>query len=206
MNQKEVPFSSSNLRPPMSHIHGGGGGGGGGGRGLGLPPASKFRSGHLPTTAIPLHVDDSESGSDNGATTDSEEEGVYGGRYSLDSSPPDERIPSGTAQRYGNPLRREPHYASSDYTLSDVGSSMETLVGRHKRVEAERLARGAGRYPVGRNGYTEDESDDSAASSEFSTTQVGGSINGTVPRSRISEGYASSVPSIVNVESAAEKV
>ncbi|KAF3446002.1 hypothetical protein FNV43_RR11180 [Rhamnella rubrinervis] len=200
IKEKELPFSSSNLRPSMSHIHSGGGG-----RGFGLPPPSKFRSGHLPSTAIPLRVDDSESGSDNGATTDSEEEGVYGGRYSLDSSPPDERIPSGTAQRYGNPLRREPRYASSDYTLSDVGSSMETLVGRHKRVAAERLAGGAGRYPIGRNGYTEDESDDSAASSEFSTTQVGGSINGAVLRNRISEGYASSVPSTVNVESAAEK-
>lgn len=197
---------SSNLRPrldPMSHFRSGGGG-----RGAGLPPPSKFRSGHLPTNAIPLPVDvnDSESGSDNGGTSDSEEEGVYGGRYSLDSSPPDERIPNGSAQRYGNPLRRQPVYGSSDYTMSDVGSSMETLVGRHKRVAPERMIRENGRYPAGKNGYTEDESDDSAASSEFSTTQVGGSINGTVLRSRMSEGYASSVPSAINVESAAEKV
>lgn len=72
---------------------------------------------------------------------------------------------------------------------------------------AERLVKGNGRYPVGQYGYTEDESSDSAASSEFSTTQVG-SINGAVPRARayVSEGYASSVPSRVNMESAAEKV
>ncbi|XP_015874207.3 uncharacterized protein LOC107411178 [Ziziphus jujuba] len=204
--QKEVPLSNSNLRPridPMSHLRTAGGGG------FGLPPPSKFRSGHLPPNAIPLsrtipvHDVDSGSGSDNDVTTDSEEE-VYGGRYSLDSSPQDDRIPNGTAHRYGNPLKRETS-CGSDYTYSDVGSSMETVVGRHKLVAAERLVRGNGRYAVGRNGYTEDESDDSAGSSEFSTTQVGGSINGNVMRSRISEGYASSVPSTVNVESAAEK-
>lgn len=188
----------------MSHLRTAGGGG------FGLPPPSKFRSGHLPPNAIPLsrtipvHDVDSGSGSDNDVTTDSEEE-VYGGRYSLDSSPQDDRIPNGTAHRYGNPLKRETS-CGSDYTYSDVGSSMETVLGRHKLVAAERLVRGNGRYAVGRNGYTEDESDDSAGSSEFSTTQVGGSINGNVMRSRISEGYASSVPSTVNVESAAEKV
>ncbi|XP_057490269.1 uncharacterized protein LOC130776172 [Actinidia eriantha] len=66
--------------------------------------------------------------------------------------------------------------------------------------------RGADRYPVGRNGYTEDESSDSAASSEFSSTQVG-SNNGIRHHARAcgSEGYASSVPFRVNAESAAVK-
>jgi hypothetical protein len=206
VREKDVPLSSSNMRPridPISGIRNGSG------RGVGLPPPSKFRSGHLPANAIPVSrtipgdFDDSGSNSENDMSTDSEEE-VYGGRYSLESSPPDERVPNGAAHRYGNPVQRRTHYAS-DYMYSDVSSSMETVAGRQGDLP-ERLVRNNGRYPVGRNGYTEDESSDSAGSSEFSSTQVG-SINGAVPRSRayVSEGYASSVPSRVNVESAAEK-
>jgi len=61
---------------------------------------------------------------------------------------------------------------------------------------------------VRQSGFTEDDSSDSAASSEFSTTQVGGSINGALPRGRtyLSEGYASSVPSRMNVKSTTKKV
>lgn len=85
---------------------------------------------------------------------------------------------------------------------------METVAGRGGNV-GERLVRGNGRYAVGRNGYTEDddESSDSAASSEFSTTQAG-SVSSALPRSRLrmSEGYASSAPSLANVESNAQKV
>ncbi|KAG2698798.1 hypothetical protein I3760_07G165000 [Carya illinoinensis] len=206
VKEKDVPFSNSNLRPridPITNIHSGGG------RLFGLPPPAMFRSGHLPSNAIPVSrtipgdVDESGSHSDNDMSTDSEE--VYGGRYSLDSSPRDERIPSGTtAHRYGNPAQRPPHYAS-DYMYSDVGSSMETVAGRQGHV-AERLVRGNGRHPVGKHEYTEDESSDSAASSEFSTTQVG-SINGAVPHTRayVSEGYTSSVPPLVNMASAAKK-
>ena len=176
-----------------------------------MPPPSKFRSGHLPSNAIPVSrtlrgdADESGSNSENDMSTDSEEE-VYGGRYSLDSSPQDDRISNGTtANRHGNLAQRRSQYAS-DSMYSDVSSSMETVAGRQGHV-AERLVKGNGRYPVGQYGYTEDESSDSAASSEFSTTQVG-SINGAVPRARayVSEGYASSVPSRVNMESAAEKV
>ncbi|XP_041021346.1 uncharacterized protein LOC121262803 isoform X2 [Juglans microcarpa x Juglans regia] len=206
VTEKEVPFSNSNLIPridPITNIRIGGG------RGFGLPPPAKFRSGHLPSNAIPVStailgdVDGSESNSDHDMSTGSEEE-VYESRYSLESSPQDERVPSGTiAHRNGNPEQRPPHYAS-DYMYSDVSSSMETVVRRHGHV-AERM-RGNGRYLVGKYGYTEDESSDSAASSEFSTTQVG-SVNGAVPHTRayVSEGYASSVASRVNVESATRK-
>lgn len=207
MKQKDVSIPSTNLRPridPMSQLCGNG-------RGIGLPPPAKFRSGHLPATAIPVSRtipgDDSASGSENDMSTDSEED-VYGGRYSLDSSP---QRPNGTAYRYGNPSKRDSqsHY-SSDYTYSDVGSSMETVAGLTKHLMAmqRRAAEaGNGRYPVAQNGFTEDESYDSAASSEFSTTQVGGSINGgAARRNRFSEGYASSIPSTINVESATEKV
>lgn len=207
---KEVPFSATanlgpRIDPMITHIRSGSGG-----RGFGLPPASKFRSGHLPSNAIPVSRaipgdgDESGSASDNDRTTDSED-GVYGGRYSLDSSPQDERVPSAaSAHRYGKPSNGQPR-CSSDYMYSDVSSSMDTVVGRHKPV-AERLARGSERYPVGQNGYAEDESSDSAGSS---TSQAGGgSINSAVPHGRAyaSEGYNSSVQSKRNLGSTAEKV
>ena len=197
--QKEVPISNTTLRSrndPISVVNGGGS------RGFGLPPPAKFRSGHIPASAIPVSSVNSGSNSDNDDSVDSEEE-VYGGRYSLDSSPQDPRVPSDAPRRYGNLTQRRPQYGS-DYTYSEVSSSRETLVGR-PGVVRDPLMRGIGN--VRQSGFTEDESDDSAASSEFSTTQVG-SVNGTVPRSRayVSEGYASSVPSRMNMQSAAKKV
>ncbi|TXG52695.1 hypothetical protein EZV62_021864 [Acer yangbiense] len=203
VGEKQVPFSHSNLRPRIDPITGLRGG-----RGFDLPPPSKFRSGHLPTTAIPVSstllprdVDGSASASENDVTTDSEDE-VYGRRYSLDSSPQDPRIPN----RNGIPLQSSTRYASaSDYPYSDVSSSRETIFGRERNV-GERLVRQGGR-----NVYTEEEEEeeesDSAGSSEFSTTQVG-SINGAGGMRRrvyTSEGYASSVASHVNAKGAAQK-
>lgn len=202
--KKEVPYSVSNLRLRP-----------GSGRGIGLPPPSNFRSGHLSgvipvSKTLPIDdIDDSQSATENDMTTDSEEE-VYGGRYSLDSSPQDDRVPTknaAAAQRYnGSAQRQQPVYASGSVYSDDVTSSRETI-GRGNGNVAERLMRGANRYPIGSNGYTEDESSDSAASSEFSSTQVG-SNKGAGPRARAyaSEGYASSVPSRIHVESAGVKV
>ncbi|KAJ1383908.1 hypothetical protein SESBI_42978, partial [Sesbania bispinosa] len=187
---REVPFSNSTLRSrndPITGIKGASG------RGFGLPPPSKFRSGHLPANAIPVstvipdETGDSASNSGNDDSIESEEE-VYGGRYSLDSSPQDHRAPNGAARRYGNGnlTQRGPRYAS-DYTYSEVSSSRETLVGRPGAVR-DPLMRAAAN--VRQSGFTEDDSSDSAASSEFSTTHVGGSINGPLPRSKayVSEG------------------
>ncbi|TKY56317.1 hypothetical protein E2542_SST20760 [Spatholobus suberectus] len=204
VREKEVPISNTALRArndPISGMKSGAG------RGFGLPPPAKFRSGHLPanaipvSTAMPAETGDSGSNSDNDDSVDSEEE-VYGGRYSLDSSPQDRRVPNGAARRYGNLTQRGPRYAS-DYTYSEVSSSRETLVGRPDTVR-DPMMRGAAN--VRQSGFTEDDSSDSAASSEFSTTQVG-SVNGALPRSRtyFSEGYASSVPSRMNVKSVAAK-
>lgn len=202
----EVPYSVTNQRPrigPLSGLRNGG-------RNVGLPPPSKFSSGHLSgvipvSRVIPGDLDDSESASDNDMSTDSE--GIYVGRYSLDSSPQDDRIPcSTTASRYDQPLKRHaPQYASDSMYSDDVSSSKETL-GRGHGYVAGRLMRGASRQPVGNSVYTEDESSDSAVSSEFSTTQVG-SINGTIPPARnyVSEGYASSVPSRLNTENGKRK-
>ncbi|KAK7301122.1 hypothetical protein RJT34_11983 [Clitoria ternatea] len=195
VREKEVPISNTALRSrndPMSGMKSGVG------RGFGLPPPAKFRSGHLPASSIPISAGDASiSNSDNDASIDSEEE-AYGGRYSLDSSPQDHRVTNGGARRFGNLTQRVPRYAS-DYTYSEVSSSRETLVGRPGGTRVIPNVR--------QSGFTEDDSSDSAASSEFSTTQVGGSINGNLPRSRayVSEGYASSVPSRLNVQRAAEK-
>ncbi|KAF5942663.1 hypothetical protein HYC85_020305 [Camellia sinensis] len=182
VNQKEeVPYSVSNLRrriDPLSNAQSGGD------RGFGLPSPSKFRSGHLSgvipvSRALPTDVDDIGSASDNDLTTDSEQ--TYGGRYSLDSSSPqdDGDHTNAASKRYYNSAQRQTRYASDSVYSGDVSSSRETI-GRGNGNVAERLMRGANRYPVGRNGYSEDDISDSAASSEFSSTQVGGdTVGGT---------------------------
>ncbi|KAJ4845923.1 hypothetical protein Tsubulata_008403 [Turnera subulata] len=207
--EKEPPFSHSTLRTRMDPILNGRSS-----RGIGLPRPSNL-SGHLPSAAIPVSrggdAVDSQSGSENDMTTteSDEDDDVYRGRYSLDSSPPDERMlpksANAGAGRYASNVRY-----GSDYGFSDVSSSMETVAGRPGNL-ADRLVRGRGLagYGAGRNGYTEDdeEESDSAASSEFSTTQVGSSVSGALPRSRLrmSEGYASSVTSQTYVDTAARK-
>lgn len=204
--KKEVPYSILSERSRIDPI----GSMRNGGRNVGLPPPSKFRSGHL-SGVIPVSrdLDGSASVSENDMITDSEEE-VYGGRYSLDSSPHDDRVPSTTAatQRYYNlpPRRGAAQYASDSMYSDDVGSSMETLGRGHGHV-VDRLMRGASRYPIGSSVYTEEESSDSAASSEFSSTQVG-TNNGTVPRSTnyASEGCVSSIPSKLNTGNKTQKV
>lgn len=205
-HRAEVPLPVTNQRPkidPLSSIRNGG-------RGVGLPPPA-FRSGQLSgvipiSRVIPGDIDDSRSASDNDMTTDSEEE-VYGGRYSLDSSPQDDRVPSSTtAPKYYNPASRHaPQYASDALYSDDLTSSRDSL-GRGQGYVADRLTRGANRYSVGNSLYTEDESSDSAASSEFSTTQVG-SNNGTVPPTRtyVSQGYRSSAPSKMKMDSTIQK-
>ncbi|KAA0038672.1 uncharacterized protein E5676_scaffold455G005750 [Cucumis melo var. makuwa] len=210
VREKDGTFGTSNLRyraDPFTGV-----GAGTGARGFGLPPPSNFRSGHLPASAIPVsrpisgRVDDSASASENDMSTDSEED-VYGVRYSLDSSPQHSRVPNRSTYRYGNSLQGRSNNGS-DYFFSDVSSSRETLVGGGHRQMADRMTSKNGRYPTKQNGFTEDESSDSGASSEFSTTQVGGSINGALPRNRASmasEGYSSSLPSRVTVGNAPTK-
>ncbi|KAI3673068.1 hypothetical protein L6452_39178 [Arctium lappa] len=80
---------------------------------------------------------------------------------------------------------------------SDVSSSIEKTRGGGKGNVADRLLmRGADRYPVSSSVYIEDESDDSAASSEFSTTQVGANIENLACKDAYtSDGYSSHVSS-----------
>ncbi|XAR62089.1 hypothetical protein NMG60_11016706 [Bertholletia excelsa] len=202
--KKEVPYSVSNLHPridPYSNTRGGSG------RGVGLPPPSKFRSGHLSgvipvSRAIPVDIDDSGSASDNDLTVDSEDE-VYGGRYSLDSSPSDDRVHNSNmaTQGYYNSARKQQPVYASDYIYSDDVSSSRETMGRGYANVADRLMRGANRYSVGKNDYTEDDSSDSAEGSEFSTTQVGSTnVAGPPGKAYVSQGYASSAYARANAE------
>lgn len=160
-----------------------------GGHGFGLPPASKFHAGHLPPSAIPVSQTipggsiNRELGSDNDIDTGSSsgEEGTYRATYSLESSPQDERIPSGSSYRYG---RKK--YAS-DYSYSDVSSSREAFAGRQANVAARYYgASGGGRYSYSMGSNAEKEYDsDSASSSGFSTMHARGTNNnGSVLQAR----------------------
>lgn len=205
--RRDSPLSVSDQRgriDPLSKMRNGG-------RSAGLPPPSKFRSGHLSgvvpiSNVVPQYYNGSASASDNDMSTDSEEE-IYGGRYSLDSSPQDDRIPSTTAaSRYHNPARRHaPLYASDSMFSDDIYSSRETL-GRENTDVAKRMAMGVKRQSVQRSVYTEDESSDSAASSEFSTTQVGSNSGIVPPANTHAYGrYVSGVPLERTTESAADE-
>ncbi|PKI40413.1 hypothetical protein CRG98_039190 [Punica granatum] len=201
VREKEGVVPSSNLRPRIDPITGGVNGS----RGFVLPPASKFRSGHLPPSAVPVSRTmpggsiDSRSGSDNDMDTgfSSEEEGTYGARYSHESSPRDERVPNSSAFRYG-----QKKYAG-DYSYSDVSSSRETIAGRKAQVPMGSV-RGNGdvRYSYSVGSYADKDYDsDSASSSEFSTTQAGSTkINGTASRAR------GNTPTGIKAEAAAQKV
>ncbi|KAG9450790.1 hypothetical protein H6P81_010755 [Aristolochia fimbriata] len=124
----------------------------------GVTPANKFRTGQVPSRVIPVSgsvgrdEDASVSGSDMDETTDTEEE-VYGGRYSLDSSPQEDIIPSipnGASHRYVAPSARQENFSDSDSAgsstsgvlsgasyptesySSNVPSGVDTKSGREK--------------------------------------------------------------------------
>ncbi|CAN0873389.1 hypothetical protein LINGRAHAP2_LOCUS10360 [Linum grandiflorum] len=176
-----------------------------------FPSHSKFRSGHLPTTAIPVS---SRSLSD---TTDSDPDEIYGGPDSIDSLPQDHKLPNSNSRypNYSSATRGELRY-STDYTYSDVSSSMDTVVGRNGNVPSM-LPRGtglkaifAGRGRAGDDGDDDDRDDDSnsATSSEFSTAHAASIHSGPLPgsRLRVSDDYASTVTSRPNVDRFPAKV
>ncbi|KAL9667324.1 hypothetical protein QQ045_001676 [Rhodiola kirilowii] len=146
-----------------------------GGRDIGLPPHSKFASGHLPSHAVHFPKDDESVSSDDETSLDSDED-MYRGKHSLDSSPQYGRIPSSGTHKFAKPMNGRPQSASS-YMYSDVSSSVETREGTRA---AERHMKFNHLYPVKQSSYTEDESTNSGASSEYSSTQVGRD-SGAVP-------------------------
>lgn len=86
-------------------------------------------------------TEDSGIGSDIGELTNSEEE-IYGGRYSIDSSPQD----GSSGGRFENLNSRQQLYRK-DPVYIDFSSSRETA--------------GGGRHPIGEDDYTDDETTDS---------------------------------------------
>ncbi|PKA49118.1 hypothetical protein AXF42_Ash010803 [Apostasia shenzhenica] len=124
---------------------------------LGIPPPEKFRSGHLPRSAVPLSrtvpVEGySELGSDMDVSSDTEEE-IYNCKYSPESSPPQDslsrrKIPNGT-----NGVARQHAYYSDGY--SDVSSSMDTV----RQPVRQKWKQGS------MGGYTEEEEEGSSDSS-----------------------------------------
>lgn len=134
-----------------------------GGRGFGLPSPAKFRSGHLAfdaipvSRAVPVSVKGGRSGSDMDISSDSEDE-VYGGQYSLESSPQDDKIPNAAAPRHVSPIKRNGNYGI-DKTHSNLSMSRES-VWQKQGSSAERFGRG-----------TEEELSDSDISTEGSFMQ-----------------------------------
>uniref|UniRef100_A0A7N0UMB3 Uncharacterized protein n=1 Tax=Kalanchoe fedtschenkoi TaxID=63787 RepID=A0A7N0UMB3_KALFE len=151
-----------------------------GGRDIGLPPPSKFTSGHLPSRVVRFSTADADADDSMSGSEEDSEEDLYAGNYSLDSSPQDGTIPSGLIHKSVKPLNGRPHSAT-DYMRSDVSSSAET-VAASRRNAAERIGKLNHRYPVRQNIYREDDSTDSAASSEYSSVQVG-RTSGSLPHS-----------------------
>ncbi|KAF9620736.1 hypothetical protein IFM89_014257 [Coptis chinensis] len=127
-------FNITNQRTEFSSLRNGSG------RGFGLPPTSKYRSGHLPSgliptsRTIPVSKVESEFGSDMD-TSDSEDD-VYGGRYSLESSPQDHlhhRVPErSVGVQYSAGSLRHDHIEdessdSSEYASTQVESNTSSL-------------------------------------------------------------------------------
>lgn len=181
--------------------------------GFGLPPTSKFRSGHLPAGAIPIAhsipVDAEDSGfaSDMEESSDSEED-IYGGRYSLDSSPQDDKVnraPVGTTGRFVNSNLRQQRYVR-DPVYSDFSSSRETVGRRQQvRVTVDRTGAGDGWHTIRDDDFTDEEASDSPRSSEFSS-HVESKKGGMPPRGiYTSESYSSNVPLRANIPASNEK-
>ncbi|KAF6138860.1 hypothetical protein GIB67_018591 [Kingdonia uniflora] len=176
---RETPFLISNQMGHRAEFRSGG-------TGFGLPPPSKFRSGHLLSgvvelsRAIPVNGVDSDLDSDMDETSDSDGNIYIGhgrGRYSLDSSPDDDV----RCQKPSVLGSRQPHYASDN--VSDFSSSRGT-VGQRKGCGLERS---------GQHDYTE-ESLASSMSFGYASTHVGNNnISGPHGGAYVSE--VSSVPS-----------
>ncbi|ESQ54863.1 hypothetical protein EUTSA_v10024255mg [Eutrema salsugineum] len=122
-------------------------------------PVPKVRNGEVSASApVPVTrtlVADAEatsSASEDDMSTNSDD-------VSLDSSPENSRVSSGVGRSYGR--------NSSCYTYSEVSSSRDTLVGAPRLTE-----------PRFDSDTEEDESTDSASSSQFSPRPSDGRING----------------------------
>ncbi|GAV59244.1 hypothetical protein CFOL_v3_02775 [Cephalotus follicularis] len=140
----------------------------GGRLGSNLPPPAKLRTGHVPSGVLSasklLRVSGNDSGSDMDITSDSEDE-IYGGQYSLDSSPQDDKVP-----RYNPPMQGQVNFRNNGIHSGVSGSSRET-VQQKQGIGVDRTGRGVGRNSVRQPGIAQDELLDSATSTEVSFKQ-----------------------------------
>ncbi|XP_057958948.1 uncharacterized protein LOC131151657 isoform X2 [Malania oleifera] len=154
-----------------------------GGWGFGLPSQAKFQSGHLPYRSMPVvrasAVIPSES--EYGPDEDSSEDERYGGGFSLDSSPQDDKLANGASARCVAPLQGH----------VKQGHGVQGLEGK-----------GVG-HSVGLLESTDDESSDSTA--EISSTQTNGGGRAVWRAMYPSDGYCSNVGFQATMEMAAKQ-
>lgn len=135
-------------------------------------------------------------------TTDTEEE-VYGGRYSLDSSPQDERAPISNTSKSKVPQSR----LRQNYSSADINSSREKVRRPPPHLTDNGIGINGVRYQNGNSYYSESEMSDSVGSTEFSSSRIGSKngdaqSKGSYPEESCSSNTASRVAS----RFAAEKV
>ncbi|GMP25913.1 hypothetical protein CsSME_00002565 [Camellia sinensis var. sinensis] len=160
-----------------------------------MPSPAKFHSGYLPSRvipvspAIPVGGNGGGSGSDMDLSSDSDDE-VYGARYSLDTSPQDDKIYNGTGPKSTNSVVRKINYAN-DPVHSELSSSRDRIERKQGRC-LEKLG--------------DDESSVSVASSEATSTLFRSGNDSVGHQGRCSSaGYYPSVHSQPNVKTTAKQ-
>lgn len=118
------------------------------GSSLGLPSVSRFRSGHMPSGMSVSRVVDNLSESDMDVS-DSEDE-RYGARYSLESSPQDDKVPNGGSKNDA--------FVNARGGDAFPGNFSERMGGR-----------GVG-FSAAHRGFVYDDSSESVTSSEVNST------------------------------------
>ncbi|CAL5365202.1 unnamed protein product [Camellia sinensis] len=191
--KKDSPFSMSPQKLQSETIFGLRNYGRAGG--YGMPSPAKFHSGYLPSRvipvspAIPVGGNGGGSGSDMDLSSDSDDE-VYGARYSLDTSPQDDKIYNGTGPKSTNSVVRKINYAN-DPVHSELSSSRDRIERKQGHC-LEKLG--------------DDESSVSVASSEATSTLFRSNNDSVGHQGRCSSaGYYPSVHSQPNVKTTAKQ-
>ncbi|MQL86140.1 hypothetical protein Taro_018669, partial [Colocasia esculenta] len=194
----------------------GGGGGAAGVRGFALPRPDKFRSGHLPqayipvSRTIPAEEDSVSGGSETEDPTDTEEEEIYGGRYSLDSSPQDdgmraERLQHQWRQRGFSDVSRVANGFKTPVTSRQCEYSSDTYADLSSSRHPQHVQKQTRQAQVSE--FTDEESE-SGGSLELNSGFRGlsGGVNAPSQRSYPLESQFRSVPFQGGVETDSEKV
>ncbi|KAF5749744.1 hypothetical protein HS088_TW03G00069 [Tripterygium wilfordii] len=169
----------------------------------GVLPPTKFDIEHLsgvipasqPTSVTSIN---GRSGSDMDTSSDSEDE-VYGGQYSLKSSPQDDKIPTSVAPVYNASRQRDVNHYKDEINFSRKSTPEKQGKGE------DRLGREDYGVQLGQPGASEDEQSDSATSTEMSSTQCRSNSTATRRETYTSDGYSSNIRLQANVETRVEQ-